>query len=82
MVSIDNLIKTIISPLVEFPEEISVSRQSTERFEEYHVQLAADDIGRVIGRQGHVIQTIRTIVYSLPVQAGNRVRLVVDDNKQ
>lgn len=81
MVGIDNLIKTIITPLVEFPEEIAVVAKTTDRFDEYHLQLNENDIGRIIGQQGHVIQTIRTILYSIPTNGSKLVRLVIDEDK-
>ena len=81
MVGIDNLIKTIITPLVEFPDEVTITEKMTERFHEYHLQLNADDIGRIIGQQGHVIQTIRTILYSIPTNGEKLVRLVIDEDK-
>ena len=49
---------------------------------EYHLRLNADDIGRIIGKHGHVIQTIRTIVYSVPIEGQKKARLIVDDEKQ
>jgi predicted RNA-binding protein YlqC (UPF0109 family) len=44
---------------------------------EYHLEVAEADIGRIIGRQGRIIQAIRTVVYFVPVE-GKKVRLLVD----
>ena len=82
MVDIDKLIKIIISPLVDYPNEIQINHQESERFSEYHLKLNPDDVGRIIGKHGHVIQTIRTIVYSIPVGDKKKTRLVVDDGKE
>ncbi len=81
MTNIDKLIKIIISPLVDYPNDINISHNETERFNEYHIQLNSEDVGRIIGKQGHVIQTIRTIVYSVPVGDQKKTRLIVDDDK-
>ncbi|WP_268913048.1 KH domain-containing protein [Lentilactobacillus sp. SPB1-3] len=82
MVNVDELIKTIIEPLVDDKDDIRISHQETDRFNEYHLHLSDDDVGRVIGKHGHVIQTIRTLVYSVPVSGSKKVRLVVDDGKK
>ncbi|WP_283678189.1 KH domain-containing protein [Lentilactobacillus sp. Marseille-Q4993] len=80
MVDVDKLIKTIVTPLVDDKDEISISHQESDRFNEYHLHLSKDDVGRIIGKHGHVIQTIRTLVYSIPVD-GKKIRLVVDDSE-
>ncbi|UDM32666.1 KH domain-containing protein [Lentilactobacillus laojiaonis] len=82
MINIDELIKTIIIPLVDFPNDIQILQSDTDRFIEYHLVLNKSDVGRVIGKYGHVIQTIRTIVYSIPVIGSKKVRLIVDDVKK
>lgn len=82
MVSIDGLIKKIVSPLVDYPKQIEISHNESDRFMEYHLRLNEDDIGRIIGKHGHAIQTIRTIVYSVPVEGQKKARLIVDDGKQ
>ncbi|MDR0297201.1 MAG: KH domain-containing protein [Streptococcaceae bacterium] len=73
------LIKTIISPLVDKPEDITLDVQDGEEFIEYHIGVAHEDLGHVIGRQGRIIQAVRTIIYSIPVE-GKKVRLIVDQD--
>ncbi|MFD1126178.1 KH domain-containing protein [Lentilactobacillus raoultii] len=82
MVSVDGLIKKIVSPLVDYPDEIQISHHESDRFMEYHLRLNDEDVGRIIGKHGHVIQTIRTVVYSVPVDGPKKARLIVDDEKQ
>ena len=45
---------------------------------EYHLHLDAEDVGRVIGKQGRVARAIRTIVYSVRTKGTKRVRLVIE----
>ncbi|WP_273700116.1 KH domain-containing protein, partial [Faecalibacillus intestinalis] len=44
---------------------------------EYQLSVHPDDIGRVIGKQGRVSKSIRTIVYSVRVNGPKRVRLSI-----
>ena len=77
----DKLIKTIVKPLVKYPNDVAITHHETDRFHEYHLQTNPRDVGRIIGRKGHVAQTIRTIIYSVRVAGDKRVRLIIDDGK-
>ncbi|KSU28592.1 hypothetical protein N42HA_01212 [Lactococcus lactis] len=74
---VKELVLTIVKPLVTQPDEVSLELIEGEEFMEYHLKVAEVDIGRIIGRQGRIIQAIRTVVYSVPVE-GKKVRLLVD----
>lgn len=74
---VKDLVLTIVKPLVTQPEEVSLELIEGEEFMEYHLKVANGDIGRIIGRQGRIIQAIRTVVYFVPVE-GKKVRLLVD----
>ena len=77
MPSIEALIKSIVEPLVDNPEEFTVEIVDTEDFTEYHLLLHPDDIGRVIGKKGRVVRAIRTIIYSVRVRNQKRARIVI-----
>ena len=78
MDTIEELIIAIVKPLLSRPDVFSIKIEETPDFMEYHLDLAQDDIGRVIGKKGRTITAIRTIVYSVPPQ-GKKVRLVIDE---
>lgn len=62
MISMTDLVRTIITPLVEHPEEIQVSETSDGSVITVEVRVAPDDMGRVIGKGGRVINAVRTVV--------------------
>lgn len=76
---IEALIKTIVEPLIDNPDEFSVDIVETEDFIEYHLNLDSEDIGRVIGRKGRVVRSIRTIIYSIRQRGAKRARVVIAD---
>ncbi|MGT2771408.1 KH domain-containing protein [Streptococcus marimammalium] len=78
MDTIENLIIAIVKPLISHPENFSIKIQDTPEFLEYHLDLDANDVGRIIGRKGRTITAIRSIVYSVPTQ-GKKVRIVIDE---
>lgn len=79
MANINQLIRTIVEPLIEFPEELTIEEVDTDEFYEYHLYLNPEDIGRVIGKKGRVARAIRTIVYSVRTNNRKRTRLVIVD---
>ncbi|GLB46830.1 UPF0109 protein [Philodulcilactobacillus myokoensis] len=81
MTDFDKLIKTIVKPLVRYPNDISITHHETDLFYEYHLKTNPNDTGRIIGKGGHVAQIIRTIIYSVRVSSDKRVRLIIDDDK-
>ncbi|MDY3025013.1 KH domain-containing protein [Streptococcus pluranimalium] len=78
MDTIENLIIAIVKPLISQPDHLTIKVQDTPEYIEYHLDLDANDIGRIIGKKGRTIMAIRSIVYSVPVQ-GKKVRLVIDE---
>ena len=58
------LIKYIVSHIVEHPEEIEITE--VENGDTIHLKLkvAESDVGKVIGRQGKIAKAIRAILKS------------------
>ena len=57
------LLKAIASGLVEKPEEIVITTEEQENGTTvYHLHVAEDDMGRVIGKQGRIAKAIRSVV--------------------
>jgi hypothetical protein len=63
--------------MVDYPEQVSV-RQSEERGAvRLDVRVAAADIGRVIGKGGSVINSIRAVAQVVGAKRGKRVQVEV-----
>ena len=58
------LLTAIVSGLVENPEEISVTvdEPNEEGVIYYHLHVAENDMGRVIGKQGRIAKAIRVVM--------------------
>lgn len=52
----------IVRELVEDPDAVSIETVEDGGHVEFQVFTGPDDVGRIIGRRGHVIQSIRTLV--------------------
>lgn len=58
------LILTIVKPLVDFPEDVYVHVTEEEHHITYQLSVHKEDIGKVIGKKGRVAKAIRTVVYA------------------
>ena len=58
------LIETIVKPLVDYPDDVRVELDENTNRIVYKLSVHAEDMGKVIGKQGRVAKAIRTIVYS------------------
>ena len=76
------LTETIIKKLVADPESVSVKEFETdeENTIQIEVLISADDMGRVIGKNGKTINSIRTIVAAASslTEENKKVRINVD----
>jgi predicted RNA-binding protein YlqC (UPF0109 family) len=73
------LVEFLVRSLVADPEAVQV-----EEFEEngdivLEVTVAEDDVGRVIGRQGRIVQAVRTVAKAAAAREGRRVIVDVLD---
>lgn len=57
-----DLLDFMVRELVDDPDSVSIEEFDEGDRIEYQVTTAPNDVGRVIGRRGHVIQSIRTLV--------------------
>ena len=74
---VQELVLTIVKPLTTEPDLVHINIIDGDEFVEFHLHVAEHDMGRIIGKQGRIIQAIRTIVYSVPVE-GKKIRLLVE----
>ena len=76
------LTETIIKKLVADPESVSVKEFETEEENTIQIEvlISADDMGRVIGKNGKTINSIRTIVAAASslTEENKRVRINID----
>ncbi len=76
------LTESIIKKIVSDPESVSVKEFETdeENAIKIEVLISSDDMGRVIGKDGKIINSIRTIVQAASslTEENKKVRINVD----
>ena len=69
------LLRTIVAGLVEDPSAIAITEDAPneEGVIVYHLHVAADDMGRVIGKQGRIAKAIRTVVKAAGIHEDKKI---------
>lgn len=65
-----DVVDYIVRELVDDPDSVSVEVVEDHGRVEFQVETAPDDVGRIIGRRGHVIQSIRTLARAAAAKEG------------
>ena len=56
------LVEVIAKSLVDHPDEVVVTETEKENATIVELHVAADDMGKVIGKQGRIAKSIRSVV--------------------
>ena len=56
------ILKTIISNLVDNKEAIEIKQVEDEKAIIFEVKVAEGDMGKIIGKQGKIAKSIRTVI--------------------
>ncbi|MCR5584368.1 MAG: KH domain-containing protein [Lachnospiraceae bacterium] len=67
------LVETIAKALVDNPSEVVVTEEDTEKALVVSLKVAESDMGKVIGKQGRIAKSIRTVVKAASAKDDKKV---------
>lgn len=67
------LVRFIAQALVNHPDQVMITEKEDEDSVIIELRVAPDDMGRIIGKQGHIAKAIRTVVRSAAGRQKKRV---------
>jgi predicted RNA-binding protein YlqC (UPF0109 family) len=67
------LLEQIARSLVDHPESVSVTEVEEESELILELRVAADDMGKVIGKQGRIAKAIRVVMKAAAVNENRRI---------
>lgn len=73
VVRMKELVEVIAKALVDNPEEVVVTQKGEGRNITVELHVAADDMGKVIGKQGRIAKAIRSVVKAASTKDNKRV---------
>jgi len=71
------LLEYIAKSIVNAPDDVVITEETTEEGTALKLQVADDDKGRVIGKQGRIAEAMRTLLRVKAAKAGTRVSLEI-----
>ena len=77
-----DLLQFIVTKLVAFPERVSITVEESDNEKELlKLKVAKEDMGRIIGKEGRIIRSIREIMYSYSMKDGKKVSIEIEEEK-
>ena len=75
-----DLLVSIAAGLVDEPETVTVEVDdiNEEGVIVYHLHVAQDDMGRVIGKQGRIAKAIRTVMRATANRSDTKISVEID----
>ena len=73
VVGMKELVEVIAKALVDNPEEVVVTEKGEGKNITVELHVAADDMGKVIGKQGRIAKAIRSVVKAASTKDNKRV---------
>ncbi len=67
------LVEVLAKALVDHPEEVVVTESEKDGATVLELKVAADDMGKVIGKQGRIAKAIRVLVKSKAAKDDKKV---------
>ena len=71
----EDFVAYIIKNLVSKPDDVSVSSSDDQEQICIEIRVAAEDVGKVIGRRGNTINALRTIVRTVATRLGRKAQV-------
>ena len=76
MIDLKELIELMIKGIVDKPDKVEINQIIGEKTSVFEIKADPDDIGKIIGKNGKNIKSIRTIV-NAAVQKDNK-RVIIE----
>lgn len=71
------LIEYIVKSIVDAPESVVITEETTEQGITFKLQVADADKGRVIGKQGRIVEAMRTLLRVKAAKLGTKATLQI-----
>jgi hypothetical protein len=72
-----DLLITIAKNLVEFPDRLEVIEEQANGMTTLKLKVAPEDMGKVIGKQGRIARSIRTVIKAAAIHENVRVNVEI-----
>ena len=71
------ILELIAKALVDNPDRVSVSEVQGQQTTIFELRVAQEDLGKVIGKQGHIARAIRTVLSAAGMKLRERFHVEI-----
>lgn len=75
----EQFLEAVVKGLVDYPDEVKVSRNVDEMGVLLSLKLNPEDMGKIIGREGNTVKAIRTLLRVVGLKNRARVNLRIEE---
>lgn len=72
-----NLIKYLVSSLVDYPDEVRIDEHSLEQGFRYLIHVSRRDLGKIIGKRGRTAKAMRLVISALAAPTKKEIILEI-----
>ena len=73
----EEFVAYLVKNMVNTPEKVDIRSLEGQSGTLIEIRVAPEDIGKVVGRKGNVIRSLRTLAMTIGARLGRRVHLEV-----
>ncbi len=73
----EEFVAYLVKNMVNQPDQVDIRSMPGQNGLLIEIRVAQEDIGKIVGRKGNVIRSLRTLAMSIGARLGRRVRLEI-----
>ena len=77
-----NLVEMIVKSLVDNPDDVNINETAGESIIILEISVSAEDVGKVIGKEGRIANAIRTVVKAAAAKLDKKVTVEILTKKE
>ncbi len=76
------LLEFIFLGIVDKPKSLKIKESKQDEISTFTVQVAAEDMGKVIGKGGQIIKAIRNLLRLASAKSGKKVQILLEEKSK
>ena len=73
----EEFIAYLIKNMVDAPDKVDIRTKENQNNLLVEIRVAPEDVGKVVGRKGNTIRSLRTLSMSIGARLGRRIHLEI-----
>jgi predicted RNA-binding protein YlqC (UPF0109 family) len=73
----EEFIAYLVKNMVNLPEQVDVRSMEGQSGLLIEIRVAPEDVGKVVGRKGNIIRSLRTLAGTIGARMGRRIHLEI-----